>query len=128
MGKKGAHSGLSPKDRSINAMDKFIRRNEQRNELETRLPERRKDKNVPINLWPLKDQIEYYENRTESQKFDEQYPNYSKWYDKIKSISGVYPKTFLDYISPLKQDMKNMFASKTTPRDAMVFLKKKGVY
>lgn len=128
MGKKGAHSGLSPKDRSINAMDKFIRRNDRKNEHQERLPERRKDKNVPIDLWPLKDQIDYYENRTDAQKFDEQYPSYSIWYDKIKSISGVYPKTFLDYITPLKQEMKKMFESKTSPKSAMIFLRKKGVY
>ena len=31
MGRKSAHSGMSPKDRSINLMDKFIQRNDRRN-------------------------------------------------------------------------------------------------
>ena len=46
MGKKGAHSGLSPKDRSTNAMDKFIQRSERRKQYEERKPGRRKDKNI----------------------------------------------------------------------------------
>ena len=54
MGKKSAHSGESPKERSINKMDKFIARNERRNKHKELLPARRKDPNVPINLWPLK--------------------------------------------------------------------------
>ena len=50
MGKKSAHSGESPKERSINKMDKFITRNERRNKHIELLPSRRKDPNVPINL------------------------------------------------------------------------------
>jgi len=48
MGKKAAHSGQSPKDRSINLMDKFITRNERRNKHKEQLPGRRKDPNVPL--------------------------------------------------------------------------------
>ena len=66
MGKKSAHTGLSPKDRSMNIMDKFIRKNEAKTINQPILPARRKDPNVPINLWPFKDQVEYYANLTTS--------------------------------------------------------------
>ena len=38
MGKKAAHSGESPKDRSINMMDKFITRNDRRRKRHEQLP------------------------------------------------------------------------------------------
>jgi hypothetical protein len=88
MGKKAAHSGLSPKDRSINAMDKFIQRNDRKNANLEKLPARRKDPNIPINLWPLEDQIEYWESRTDVDRFMEKYPTYSSWYAAVKSASA----------------------------------------
>ena len=60
--------GQSPKDRSIDIMDRFIKKNERRNKHKEHLPGRRKDKDVPIDLWPLKDQMEYWENQTDEQK------------------------------------------------------------
>ena len=62
--------GQSPKDRSIDIMDRFIKKNERRNKHKEHLPGRRKDKDVPIDLWPLKDQMEYWENQTDEQKLD----------------------------------------------------------
>jgi hypothetical protein len=62
MGKKSAHTGMSPKDRSINLMDKFIRRNENRNRDLPFVSGIRKDSNIPLNMWPLKDQIEYWDS------------------------------------------------------------------
>ena len=59
MGRKAAHSGMSPKDRSINLMDKFIARNDRRNRDNPFVSAIRKDPNIPISMWPLKDQIEY---------------------------------------------------------------------
>ena len=73
MGKKSAHTGLSATDKSINLMDKFIKRNENKNQHVKLLPARRKDPNVPINLWPLQDQIDYYANRTDADRFDDDY-------------------------------------------------------
>ena len=58
MGKKSVYSGESAKDRSINIMDKFITRNDNKKKSQPRLPARRKDDNVPLNLWPLQDQLE----------------------------------------------------------------------
>ena len=128
MGKKSAYSGESAKDRSINAMDKFISRNASKRAHEQLLPGRRKDPNSPIDLWPLKDQIEYWVTRTDADRFDEKYSAYSTWYDEVKTRSGVYHATFIDFTSKLKPEMKRMWETKTTPKDAVAILRKHGVY
>lgn len=128
MGKKSAHSGESPKDRSINMMDKFITKNTNRDKSKPKLPARRKDPNIPINLWPLKDQIEYWDNRTDADRFDEIYTAYSTWYDAIKQLSGIYPSTFVDFTSRLRDEMHTMFENKTSPKQALRELQKLGVY
>ncbi len=128
MGKKSAHSGMSPKDRSINMMDKFITRNINREKNQPRLPARRKDPNVPIDLWPLKDQLEHQETMSDADRFDELYSTYSTWYDEVKRRSGVYPATFLDFTRNLKPEMREMWERKTLPKTAVLELRKKGVY
>ena len=128
MGKKAAHSGMSPKDRSINMMDKFITRNANREKNQPRLPARRKDPNVPFDLWPLKDQLEHRDTQSDADRFDEQYAAYSTWYDEVKRRSGVYPATFLDFTRNLKPEMRAMWECKTHPKQAVLELRKKGVY
>jgi hypothetical protein len=128
MGKKSAYSGESAKDRSINLMDKFITKNSNREKNQPRLPARRKDPNIAMELWPLKDQLEYWENRTDADRFDESYSAYSTWYAEVKERSGVYHATFLDFTSKLKNEMKTMWETKTTPKDAVLLLRKHGVY
>ena len=128
MGKKGAYSGESAKDRSINLMDKFISRSHNKNRDLPRLPGRRKDPNIPVDLWPLKDQIEYWETRTDAQRFQEKYTAYSIWYDEIKNMSGVYHRTFVDFTHPLKDFMKMMFEKQMLPTEALRELRKHGVY
>jgi len=128
MGKKSAYSGESAKDRSINIMDKFITKNENRNKHQQLLPARRKDPNIPVNLWPLKDQLEYYDNLTDADRFDEQYSAYSTWYDTIKKQSGVYHQTFIDFAGKFKTEMREMWVRKTAPKEALSWLRKRGVY
>ena len=128
MGKKSAHTGISPKDRSAILMDKFISRNANRMKDQPKLPARRKDPNVPLDLWPLKDQIEYWEARTESDRFDEQYAAYSTWYQEVKSNSGVYPQTFVDFTAKLKPNMIAMWENKMFPKQAIRELRKLGVF
>ena len=128
MGKRSVHTGISAKDRSTNLMDKFISRNEKRAQNQPKLPARRKDPDVPLDLWPLKDQIEYWENRTDEDRFDDVYSAYSTWYDEVKRLSGVYPSTFIDFTAHLKQDMREMWEQKLSPKMAMRELRKKGVY
>lgn len=128
MGKKSAHTGVSPKDRSINLMDKFISRNAHRMKDQPILPGRRKDPDIAMELWPLKDQIEYWETRTETDRFDEQYAAYSTWYAEVKSISGIYPQTFIDFTNKLKPEMRKMWEQKMFPKLAMRDLRKLGVF
>ena len=128
MGKKAAHSGESPKDRSVNIMDKFITRNERRNKHKDKLPARRKSPDVPFNLWPLKDQIEYMNNRSSADWFNDKFPVYSYWIDAVQKKTGVHHRTFVDWTLKLKPDLKEMYDKKTAVRDAVEFLRKQGVY
>lgn len=128
MGKKSAHTGESPKDRSINMIDKFITKNSNIQKHQPQLPGRRKDSNIPIHMWPLKDQLEYWENITPAQLFDREYKVYSMWYDAVKQLSGIYPQTFIDFTSKLKTEMHSMFSNKMLPKAAVYELRKKGVY
>jgi hypothetical protein len=130
MGRKSAYVGESAKDRSINLMDKFIKRSENKNQIVKDLPIRRKDPNIPINLWPVKDQIEYYENRSDAQKFDELYSNYSNWISTVKTSSGIYSRTFDEFITMknLKPYLQELFQNKTLPKQAVYELRKHGVY
>jgi len=128
MGKKSAHTGISPKDRSINLMDKFISRNNNKQKSQPILPARRKDPSIPVDMWPLQDQIEYWNNRTDADRFDEEYASYSTWYSVVKAKSGVYPRTFDEFTVKLRDDMKLMWENKTMPKEAVYELRKKGVY
>jgi hypothetical protein len=128
MGKKSAHTGLSPKDRSINLMDKFITKNANRMKDQPVLSARRKDPNIPIHMWPLKDQIEYWENRTEADWFDDKYSSYSTWYTEVRALSGVHSATFMDFTNKLKPMMTEMWEKKTLPKHAILELRKHGVY
>jgi hypothetical protein len=128
MGKKDGYTGESPKDRSTNIIDKFITRNANKVKHLPVLPGRRKDINIPIHMWPLKDQLDYWENMTASQLFDRTYKTYAVWYEELNEISGVYHQTFIDFTTKLKDDMHLMFANKMLPKAAMYELRKKGVY
>ena len=88
MGRKSAHTGMSPKDRSINIMDKFITRNQNKQKDQPFRSAIRKDPNIPIHMWPLKDQIEYWENRTDADRFNDTYPVYSFWISEVEKLSG----------------------------------------
>lgn len=128
MGKKSAHTGMSPKDRSINLMDKFITRNQNKQKDQPFRSSIRKDPNIPIHLWPLKDQIEYWETRTDSDRFNDKYPAYSFWITAVEKLSNVHPTFFADYILPIKSKLIEMYETKTFPKQAVSILKKQGMY
>jgi hypothetical protein len=128
MGKKSAHTGESPKDRSINIMDKFITRNQNREKHQPFRSGIRKDPNIPIHMWPLKDQIEHWESRSDSDRFDSKYPIYSYWIDEVQKLSKVHPTFFADCILPIKPMLVEMYEAKTTVRDTVTMLRKHGVY
>jgi hypothetical protein len=128
MGRKSAHTGISPKDRSINIMDKFISRNNNKQKNSPVISGRRKDPSIPVDMWPFKDQVEYWENRTNTDRFNEAYASYSTWYSEVKSKSGVYHRTFDEFTYKLRDEMKTMWTNKTMPKDAVLELRKFGVY
>ena len=126
---KKATIGDSPKDRSMNIIDKFIKREERKNKHKEILPARRKAKDVPIDLWPLKDQIEYWENQSPAQKFDRKYGNYIDWLDTIKDLVGYPDSSFNDMISPIKhkERLRELFSNKQLPKEAYNILQKEGI-
>ena len=126
---KKATIGDSPKDRSMDIIDKFIRREEKKNKHKERLPARRKAKDVPVDLWPLQDQIEYWDNQTPSQKFDRKYKNYISWIDKLRELTGYPDSSFNDMITPVKnkERMRQLFSEKTLPKEAFRLLQKEGI-
>lgn len=128
MGKKGVHTGLSAKDRSINLMDKFISKNAAKAKNQPKLPARRKDPEIPIHMWPLKDQIEYWETRTDADRFDEVYPAYSYWIEAVRKQCAVHPTFFSDYAIRLKLELQQMYDEKTGVKEAARYLRKQGVY
>ena len=124
---KKATIGQSPKDRSMDIIDKFIKRSERKEKYKEHLPGRRKSKDVPIDLWPLKDQIEYWENQTPEQKFDRKYNSYIDWFDILEEISGQYHTTFIDQVTGHKERLTELFKSKMLPKDALELLRKEGI-
>ena len=126
MGKRGGYHGVSPTDKSINAMDKFIRKSErvqQSNEQSGK-----KISTEDLERLSLKDQLDYYNNRTQADIFDEKYPAYSYWYTEVQSKSGVHPRTFIDWTAKYKPMLQEAFANKTSIRDMVSELKKLGIY
>ena len=89
---------------------------------------RRKDPNIPVDLWPLKDQLEYWDSRTDADRFNDRYTAYSIWYDAVKERSGLYHRTFIDFTHPLKTLMRDMYDRQVPPADALHELRKHGVY
>jgi hypothetical protein len=128
MGRKSAHTGESPKDRSINIMDKFIARSNKKEAHKTLLPARRKDPNIAMELWPLKDQLEYWENRTDADRFNERYPAYSYWIAEVQQSAGVHPTFFTDCVAKLKPTLLALYESKTPVKETIRELRKHGVY
>jgi hypothetical protein len=128
MGKKSAHTGMSPKDRSINIMDKFITRNQNKQKDQPFRSAIRKDPNIPIHMWPLKDQIEYWENRTDADRFNDVYPVYSFWISEVEKLSKVHPTFFTDKTLSLKPRLLEMYETKVMPREAVTELRKHGIY
>lgn len=128
MGKKSAHTGMSPKDRSINIMDKFISKNANRTKNQPTLPALRKDPNLPIHMWPLKDQIEYWDNRSAAEWFKDKYPVYSYWIDEVMKASKVHSTFFTAQTLKLKPMLAEMYDASTPVKEAVRELRKHGIY
>jgi uncharacterized protein (DUF608 family) len=127
MGRKG-YQGESPSDISINAMDKFITKNTKKQSTKEKLSGRRKDPNIPIDLWPVEDQIEYWNNRPLSEQFKEQYPTYQQWIDAVREKTGVYHVTFRDYTYKHRELLQQMYQQCVSVIEASRQLYHLGVY
>ena len=127
MGKKGAYTGESATDRSINLMDKFIKRSEKKNAYIDQLPARRKSKDVDRDLWPLKDQLEYWDNMTPQEKFDRKYKNFYDWFDEVKDLINYPTISINDMVSGNMDAIKEKFKSKIKPREAYQQLEREGI-
>jgi len=125
MGKNG-YQGESPKDRAVDIMDKFIQRSERRAALEEKQSMRRADPNIPMHLWPLKDQLEYWNNRTPEQIFRYKY-TYSSWYNEVLKNSGMYPLTFRDCVSKHNSRLRELFNACTSTRKAVLILQSENI-
>lgn len=126
MGKRGGYHGESPADKSINAMDKFIRKSERVQQSNERSG--KKISREDLDRSSLKAQLDYYNNRTDADIFDEKYPAYSYWYDDVRTKSGVHPRTFNEWTVKYKPMLQDMYANKTSARDAVNELRKLGIY
>ena len=126
MGKRG-YQGESATDRSINLMDKFIKKSEKKNAFKEKLPARRKDKSIPIDEWPLKDQIEYWANMSESDKFDRKYKTFDTWFDIIKDMTGYPIISINDMVSGHMDTIKEKYLKRIKPKDAFRELQQEGI-
>ena len=79
-------------------------------------------------MWPLKDQIEYWENRTDADRFDDAYPVYSFWIIEVQKQTKVHSSFFTDQTMKLKPLLQEMYDTKTMPKDAVAILRKHGIY
>ena len=126
---KKAVIGTSPKDSSTDKMDRYIQRNEKKEQQNLRRHGKKDLSKIPFNEWPLKKKLEHLENQTPTQKFRETYTSYSVWYDAVKKKSGVYPTTFVDWTGKLKNELQEMYNKNTYPKEAVDILKREhGIY
>ena len=123
---KKATIGISPKDSSMDKMDRYIKRNEAREEARLRR-HGNSNKKKPFNEWSLKDKLNHYESMTPEQKFDNKYKSYSKWFNEVRIAMEefVYPSYFMDCISSIKTEVSKMFEDKTSIKEAVNILKTK---
>jgi len=128
---KKAVIGTSPKDSSTDKMDRYIQRNEKKEQQNLRRHGKKDLSKVPFNEWPLKKKLEHLENQSPTEKFRETYTSYSVWYDAVKKKSGVYPTTFVDWTSrtDTRDAMRDMYNKNTYPKEAVDILKREhGIY
>ena len=121
---KKATIGISPKDSSMDKMDRYIKRNEAREAARYRRHGASK-KNKPFDEWPMKDRIAYYENMTPEQKFDNKYKSYSSWFNAVRKEMEefVYPTFYMDCVNQIKSEMQSMYEKKTPIKEAVNILK-----
>jgi len=128
MGKRG-YQGDSPRDIATDIMDKFIARTDQRKKKlnPDKLKGRRKSPDVPFHMWPLKDQIAYYDDATPTETFHRKWSSYIKWQEALQKYSGMYPITFIDCLYPNSKRIRELFDKMLSPSSAYRLLQKEGI-
>jgi len=126
---KKATIGMSPKDRSMDIMDKYIQKQDRKNKHKEHLSGRRKSKDIPIDMWPLEDQLEYWDNISESDKFDRKVGSYINYMETLKDLTGYPDSSFNDMISKAshKDRIRELFDQKVLPKAAFQTLKQEGI-
>jgi len=121
---KKATIGISPKDSSMDKMDRYIRRNEAREAARFRR-HGASNKKKPFDEWSLQDRLSYHENMSSDQKFDKKYPKYSSWFEAVRKEMEefVYPAFYMDCVNKIKPEMQSMFEKKTSIKEAVNLLK-----
>ena len=121
---KKATIGISPKDSSMDKMDRYIRRNEAREAARFRR-HGVSNKKKPFDEWPLEERLRYHENMSSDQKFDKKYPKYSSWFEAVRKEMEefVYPAFYMDCVNKIKPEMQSMFEKKTSIKEAVNLLK-----
>lgn len=122
MAKKGTQ-GESPTERAIDLMQKFIKRSESKQKRSNVISGRRKDPNIPIHMWPLKDQLEYWDDMSYEDRFARKWGDYQTWLTAIREKSGMYHITFRDCISKHKEQLRKLHSDCIIPRKAVQILR-----
>ena len=121
---KKATIGISPKDSSMDKMDRYIRRNEAREAARFRR-HGASNKKKPFDEWPLEERLKYHENMSSNQKFDRKYPKYYTRFEAVRKEMEefVYPTFYMDCVNKIKPEMQLMYEKKTPIKEAVNTLK-----
>lgn len=128
MAKNAAYTGESGRDRAVNIMDKFISKGLKQESNKPFKTSIRKDPSIPVDQWPLRDQIEYWENRPKEDWFKEDFPVYSYWITEVRKHTNVHPTFFADSTAKMKPELQEMYDTCVSPKEAARELRKRGVY
>jgi hypothetical protein len=120
---KKATIGISPKDSSMDKMDRYIKRNEAREK--ARFRRHGNNTKKPFEEWSLQAKVDHYENMSPSQKFDRKYPKYYTWFEAVRKEMEefVYPAFFMDCVNQIKPEMQKLFEDKTSIKETVNTLK-----
>lgn len=121
---KKATIGISPKDSSMDKMDRYIKRNEAREKARFK-KFGISNKKKPFDEWSLQDRLDHFDKMTPDQKFDHKYPKYHMWFEAVRKEMEkiVYPSFFMDCVNKIKPELQKLYEDKTSIRESVNHLK-----
>lgn len=128
MGKKSTYTGASPRDIATDLMDRFITKNDRKKRSHLHQHGQQRMESLPIELQPLKAQLEYYDTNRDRLLFEQKYPCYSVWRNDVIDKSGVYPSSFNTQAKQYRDELRELYQNQTSVREAVNFLKSNGIY